>query len=276
MLKKEVITSRNNPLVKWASSLGDKKGRSENKAFLAEGIKLTLEAIRAKLPVSHIFISESALDTYLLRITEGLSNSDMKQTDIYIVSDSAFEKISTEKSPQGVISVIKYLDFFFNNSIIYKEDFFLGKEENAMALFSVRDPSNLGAVIRSAVAFNITHIILSADCADVYNPKTLRSAMGSLFNIRITRVASFSDFVIAAKSSGRRVFAAELRDGAVSLSDAELRRDDIIIIGNEGHGISEDISALCDNSIFIPISDRTESLNASVAAAVFMWELNKK
>lgn len=276
MLKKEVITSRNNPLVKWASSLADKKGRSENKAFLAEGIKLTLEAIRAKLPVSHIFISESALDTYLLRITEGLSNSDMKQTDIYIVSDSAFEKISTEKSPQGVISVIKYLDFFFNNSIIYKEDFFLGKEENAMALFSVRDPSNLGAVIRSAVAFNITHIILSADCADVYNPKTLRSAMGSLFNIRITRVASFSDFVIAAKSSGRRVFAAELRDGAVSLSDAELRRDDIIIIGNEGHGISEDISALCDNSIFIPISDRTESLNASVAAAVFMWELNKK
>lgn len=276
MLKKEVITSRNNPLVKWASSLADKKGRSENKAFLAEGIKLTLEAIRAKLPVSHIFISESALDTYLLRITEGLSNSDMKQTDIYIVSDSAFEKISTEKSPQGVISVIKYLDFFFNNSIIYKEDFFLGKEENAMALFSVRDPSNLGAVIRSAVAFNITHIILSADCADVYNPKTLRSAMGSLFNIRITRVASFSDFVIAAKSSGRRVFAAELRDGSVSLSDAELRRDDIIIIGNEGHGISEDISALCDNSIFIPISDRTESLNASVAAAVFMWELNKK
>lgn len=276
MLKKEVITSRNNPLVKWASSLADKKGRSENKAFLAEGIKLTLEAIRAKLPVCHIFISESALDTYLLRITEGLSNSDMKQTDIYIVSDSAFEKISTEKSPQGVISVIKYLDFFFNNSIIYKEDFFLGKEENAMALFSVRDPSNLGAVIRSAVAFNITHIILSADCADVYNPKTLRSAMGSLFNIRITRVASFSDFVIAAKSSGRRVFAAELRDGAVSLSDAELRRDDIIIIGNEGHGISEDISALCDNSIFIPISDRTESLNASVAAAVFMWELNKK
>ena len=275
MLKNDVITSRNNPLVKWASSLVDKKGRAQNEAFLAEGIKLTLEAIKQKLPVTHIFVRESSKDTYLNNVCDALSASGLSKTDVYIISDTAFEKISTEKSPQGVISVIKYLDFFFNNSIIYKEDFFLNSEENAIALYSVRDPSNLGAVIRSAVAFGTTHIILSDDCADVYNPKTLRSAMGSLFHIKITRVSSFADFILSAKESGRRVFAAELRCGAISLSDAKLRRDDIVIIGNEGHGISEDISELCDNSIYIPISDRTESLNASVAAAVFMWELNK-
>lgn len=275
MLKNDVITSRNNPLVKWASSLVDKKGRAQNEAFLAEGIKLTLEAIKQKLPVTHIFVRESSKDTYLNNVCDALSASGLSKTDVYIISDTAFEKISTEKSPQGVISVIKYLDFFFNNSIIYKEDFFLNSEENAIALYSVRDPSNLGAVIRSAVAFGTTHIILSDDCADVYNPKTLRSAMGSLFHIKITRVSSFADFILSAKESGRRVLAAELRCGAISLSDAKLRRDDIVIIGNEGHGISEDISELCDNSIYIPISDRTESLNASVAAAVFMWELNK-
>ncbi len=276
MLKNEVITSRNNPLVKWAASLGEKKGRAQNEAFLAEGLKLTLEAIKEKLPITHIFLRESSRDTYLENILEALSSNELTKTEVYIVSDLAFEKISTEKSPQGVISVIKYLDFFFNNSIIYKEEFFLKNDENAIALLSVRDPSNLGAVIRSAVAFGTTHIILSNDCADVYNPKTLRSAMGSLFHIKITIVSSFFDFITAAKSAGRRVFAAELRPGAVSLSDTDLRRDDIVIIGNEGHGISEDISRLCDGSIYIPISSRTESLNASVAAAVFMWELNKK
>ncbi len=276
MLKSEVITSRNNPLVKWAASLGDKKGRAQNEAFLAEGIKLTLEAIKEKLPITHIFLRESARDTYLGSVLEALSASDLTKTEVYIVSDTAFEKISTEKSPQGVLSVIKYLDFFINNSIIYKEEFFLKKDENAIALSSLRDPSNLGAVIRSAVAFGTTHIILSDDCADIYNPKALRSAMGSLFHIKITRVSSFPDFITSAKSCGRRVFAAELRPGALSLSDTELRRDDIVIIGNEGHGIAEDISALCDGSIYIPISTRTESLNASVAAAVFMWELNKK
>lgn len=276
MLKNDVITSRNNPLVKWAASLGDKKGRARNEAFLAEGIKLTLEAVKEKLPITHIFLRESSKDAYLDNILDALSVNELTKTEVYIVSDTAFEKISTEKSPQGVISVIKYLDFFFNNSIIYKEEFFLKKDENAIALLSVRDPSNLGAVIRSAVAFGTAHIVLSDDCADVYNPKTLRSAMGSLFHIRITRVSSFGDFIIAARSSGRRVFAAELRHGAASLSDTDLRRDDIVIIGNEGHGIAEEISALCDGSIYIPISDRTESLNASVAAAVFMWELNKK
>ena len=263
MLKNDVITSRNNPLVKWASSLADKKGRVQNEAFLAEGIKLTVEAIKEKLPLTHIFVRESSKEAYLDTICDALKTNGLLKTDVYIVSDSAFEKISTEKSPQGVISVIKYLDFF------------LKPEDNAIALYSLRYPSNLGAVIRSAVAFGTTHIILSDDCADVYNPKTLRSAMGSLFHIKITRVSAFADFVMAAKASGRRVFAAELRDGAISLSDAKLCRDDIVIIGNEGHGISEDISALCNSSIYIPISDRTESLNASVAAAVFMWELNK-
>ncbi len=194
---------------------------------------------------------------------------------MFILAESAFEKISTENSPQGIICVIKYLDFFNYSDIIYKEDFLLSEGEKALILCSVRDPGNLGAVIRSAAAFGVDRIYLSSDCADVYNSKTVRGAMGSLFKIKITTVGDMPSLVAAMQGVGRRVFSAELRPGALSLSDVALRASDVFIIGNEGHGIPEQISSCCDSSVFIPISANTESLNASVAAAVIMWEICK-
>lgn len=275
MVMNEVITSRNNPIVKWAASLSDKKGRSAAQSFLAEGIKLTCEAIEAGLPVTHILIAQSKVDAVMPRVEHALALSKIEGVGIYVLSDGAFEKVSTEKSPQGVISVIKYLDFFFNIDIIYKEDFFLLPEERAIALCSVRDPSNLGSVIRSSVAFGVDHIILSDDCADVYNPKTVRSAMGSLFRVKITRVKNITDFVSVAHEFGRRTFAAELTDGARSLSEVGIKPSDVVIIGNEGHGIPKELSELTRGSVYIPISKKTESLNAAVAAAIFMWEQSK-
>ncbi len=269
------MSSRNNPLVKWAAGLSEKKNRTEAKAFMVEGEKLTSEAIRNSLPITHIFISESRCDEIMTKLTGAFSTFGDLDCEIITLSDGAFEKISTEKAPEGVITVIKYLDFFKYLDIIYKEEFFLAEDERAIALSSVRDPGNLGAVIRSAVAFGVDHIILSADSADIYNPKTVRSAMGALFGVKVTVVRSLCDFIISAQNAGRRVFAAELRAGAVSLSDTDILKGDIFMIGNEGHGISEEISTLCDKSVFIPISNKTESLNASVAAAVFMWEQNK-
>ena len=99
--------------------------------------------------------------------------------------------------------------------------------------------------------------------------------MGSLFRTRISTVRSFEDFILAARQMGRRVFAAELSEGAQSLRELDTRASDIFIIGNEGHGIPTEVSSLCDGSVYIPISKKTESLNASVAAAVFMWEISK-
>jgi TrmH family RNA methyltransferase len=144
-----------------------------------------------------------------------------------------------------------------------------------MILCSVRDPGNLGSVIRSAVAFGVGSVILSSDCADLYNPKTVRGAMGSLFRVRCTVVDDLRSTVEQIKASGRRVFAAELSEGAISVSDVGVLQDDVFIIGNEGHGIPREISEACSGSVYIPISSKTESLNASVAAAVFMWEQSK-
>ncbi len=271
----EVITSRNNPLVKWAASLSDKKGRSAARTFIAEGEKLTFEALAASLPVTHIFVSESRCESIIKRLSDLNLGKIYDDTEVYVLADTAFEKISTEKAPQGVISAIKYLDFFYNIDIIYKEEFFLKQHERALFLCSVRDPGNLGSVIRSAVAFGVEHIIMSADSADIYNPKTVRSAMGSLFRTRVSVVSDTQAFISAAQENGRRVFAAELCDGALSLSDAALTPTDIVMIGNEGHGIPSEISALCNGSVYIPISAKTESLNAAVAAAIFMWEQSK-
>ena len=271
----DIITSRNNQTVKWAASLQEKKWREREKCFIAEGEKLTYEAIEAKLPLHSVFVAEGKKDRVLPRLAELLVTEENVNTPVYVLSDTTFEKISTEKAPQGVISVIKYLDFFYNIDIIYKEEFFLEKDEKALALCSVRDPGNLGSVIRSAVAFGVDHIVLTSDCADVYNPKTVRSAMGSLFRTKITMVKDFESFIASAKENGRRVFAAELTDNARPLNEIGMCGSDIIIIGNEGHGIPEDISSKTSGSVYIPISKKTESLNASVAAAIFMWEQNK-
>ena len=271
---KDIISSRNNQLVKWAASLLDKKGRNEAGAFIAEGEKLSIEALRRHLPVTHFFVMEGKEERVLDLIRPYMELPEYSECQIIRLSESAFEKISTEKAPQGIISVIKHLDFFRRLDIIYKEDFFIPKGERALSLYSLRDPGNLGAVIRSAAAFGVKHIVLSADSADIYNPKTVRAAMGTMFGIKITIVSDFASFVNASKENGRRVFTAELRDGARSVREIGLSCDDIFIIGNEGHGIDTEISSICTGSVYIPIAEGVESLNASVAAAVFMWEQN--
>jgi len=171
--------------------------------------------------------------------------------------------------------IVKYLDFFSKLDIIYKEEFFLSPYERAIILCSIRDPGNLGSIIRSAVAFGTEHIILTDDCVDLYNSKTIRAAMGSLFKIKATVVSDITKCINIMRELGRRVYAAELRPNSLSLSEIAPTPSDVVIIGNEGHGIPEAVSSVCTNSVYIPISKNTESLNASVAAGVIMWEFSK-
>ena len=271
----EVITSRNNPLVKWASSLSEKKYRDLEKSFIIEGEKLAFEALEAGLPVTHVLIDADKASRLLDKIKSFAINEKFENTVVVQLSESAFSKISGEKSPQGIILVIKYLDFFSKLDIIYKEEFFLKPDERAIILSSIRDPGNLGSVIRSAVAFGTEHIILSEDCVDLYNSKTVRAAMGSFLKIKATIVPDLVSTISALRANGRSVYAAELRPGAVSLSSIETSPRDIVVIGNEGHGIPKDVSAACSASVYIPISENTESLNASVAAGILMYAVVK-
>jgi TrmH family RNA methyltransferase len=142
-------------------------------------------------------------------------------------------------------------------------------------LCSLRDPGNVGTVIRSAAAFGFDGIILSEGCADVYNRKTIRAAMGNLFRIKTYVTADAGETVEFLKRQGRRVLCAELRPSSVSMNDIDFKSTDVVIVGNEGHGIPEKVSASADMSFFIPISSNVESLNAAVAASVIAFSQSR-
>ncbi len=270
-----VITSRKNPRIIETASLHEKKYRNQQGLFLIEGEKLVAEAAAQGLPLLRVFLSESKHGELLPRLLEHFEQDAYQNLEIITVSDECFSKISSEKAPQGVVAVLKHLDFFKRSTIIYIEDILSVADGPTLLLYGLQDPGNLGAVIRSAVAFGMKNILMSADCADLYNSKTVRAAMGCLFRVRATVVEDFSSLIVALRQAGRRVFAAELRPGAIPLSNVALSLRDCVIIGNEGHGIPEKLSAMCDASVYLPISPNAESLNAAVAASIFLWEQNK-
>ena len=271
------IASRNNPETVFAASLQSKKGREETGLFLAEGEKLFRESAKPEniSKIDRIYLSENASERFLPLVSE-LLGADFSDSDRTVVfSDPAFEKITSEKSPQGIITVLKSIDFSKNYIKIEKKDVSQLEGKRIVALYDVRDPGNLGAIVRSAVAFGFSEMVLSSDCVEVTNPKTVRAAMGGVFSIGFRTVSDFGSFINSAREAGRRVFAAELREGAKPLSSIGIRSDDVIVIGNEGRGIPCEISALCDASVYIPISPASESLNAAVAASLFLWEQSK-
>lgn len=271
------IASRSNPETVFAASLLTKKGREETGLFTADGEKLFRESAKPEnaSKIDRIYLRESASDRYLPLITELLGGEFADSDRTVVFSDPAFEKITSEKSPQGIITVLKTIDFSKNYIKIEKKDLSRLEGKRIVALFGVRDPGNLGAIVRSAVAFGFSEMVLSSDCVEVTNPKTVRAAMGGVFSIGFRTVSDFGSFITSAREAGRRVFAAELREGAAPLFEIGIRSDDVIVIGNEGQGIPREISALCDSSVYIPISERSESLNAAVAASLFLWEQSK-
>ena len=139
----------------------------------------------------------------------------------------------------------------------------------------MQDPGNVGAVLRSAAAFGVSDVILTNDCADLYHPKTLRASMGALFHLRTHVVEDMAQTIAEFKASGRRVFAAMPSQTASPLNQANLSMRDGIVIGNEGHGISSAVAEASGEYVYIPMTDAVESLNASVAASVLIWELMK-
>ena len=188
----------------------------------------------------------------------------MPEDILYSVSDSVFEKISTESSPQGVICVCKACSF--PQSLPEKGSF--------LFLESVRDTGNLGTIIRTAVSLGVEGIVLSPDCADIYNPKTLRASMGAVFAADIFMPAEFSAAVTSAKKYGK-VYATALYDNSLELGKFKVCKNDSFIIGNEGQGITEEIRSLADNTVIIPMTGKTESLNAAAAAAIIIWEMTR-
>ena len=249
------ISSRTNPTVKLLSSLQKKKGREEAGLYLCEGAKLCREAA-GRCRVKYAVLREDKKESELMALCEKSGG------EVIVLSESAFEKMSTDTSSDGVAFAIET-----DNG-----DGAPDPCEKVIMLDCVRDPGNVGTAVRCAAAFGFDRVILW-DCADIYNPKTVRATMGAFFKMRFTVSDSLTDTIEELKNSGRRVIAASLGDGALTLGDSPLKRSDCVVIGNEGHGVSEETLAACTDFIKIPMTDKTESLNAAMAATVIMWEM---
>lgn len=263
----DCITSKANSTIVKIAKLMNKKERKEEKLFTLDGVKLFLEAYKFGAKIKYVVLNDNA--SFNSEIVDKINDLKTKNTAILCVNEAVFSKLTEENAPQGIITVCEFLD---NHSFSTKIDNVSSKEK-IIVLESLRDPGNVGAVLRNAAAFGIDRIVLSSDCADIYSQKVLRSAMGAIFKVKIDIVANLVDAIGDLKAMGRRVIATTLRDNSIRLSKGTVFASDVFVIGNEGHGVSEEVIYASDETMFIPMCENTESLNASVAAAILMWEL---
>ena len=267
----EMITSRQNPLVSLTAKLADRKHREREGLFRFDGKKLFLEALRADIPLYAVLLRESAATAILSAVESYCLPADCR---LVTLSDGLFDRISEEHSPEGVIVLARPLADLHRTLDVAEWERVAPAKGAARVLFleSVRDPGNLGTVIRSAKAFGADLLVLSADCADIYNPKVLRAAMGAIFGQPIIRTPDLAA-VISAYGKDGRVFAATLDEKAVTLGSLPFRAGEAVVVGNEGHGLSPAVVAAATGSLYIPMAAGVESLNAGVAASVLLWEL---
>ena len=270
----EIIRSRQNRHVVELCKLSDRKVREASRLFRFDGIKLFSEAVMSGVEIETVALKESEADRLTAMLCERHKTTVFDSVGrVLVLSDDLFDKISEEKSPEGIITIAKYIDKFKKNATIYNSvDFSEMENERIVLLESVRDPSNIGAIIRSAAAIGVDRLIISADCADIYNPRAVRASMGTLFNQRIDRVTDLVGTIQGLRQVGRRVFAAALDKQAKPLGSFSIERGDCVVIGNEGHGLSPETVAACSHSVIIPMTARAESFNAAVAASILMWE----
>ena len=269
---RETVTSSQNKYVSLARSLANKKHRENEKRFRFDGVKLLCEAVKNGLELDFLLIDEGEEQAVLEKVEKlyGVKETDIKCKAIRVAS-SVFDKLSEEQAPEGVISVAFYaLGLHCERDEEWLGD--VGGDEKILLLESVRDPQNVGAIIRVSAAFGVDRIVMSKDCADIYSSKTVRASMGTLFSMKVDKVADIPCAIRNLTDSGRRVFAAALNREAQRLGEFETVKGDCVVIGNEGHGLSEEAIAACGRTVFIPMSDRVESLNAATAAAVLVWE----
>lgn len=242
-----LITSVNNNHIKELAKLKDKKYRDSQDIFLVETKHLVMEAFKKGL-IKELILEKDEL--YPLGV------------DTIYVTKEVLRKLSSASNPPSVMAVVYK----------QKEEEPIGQK--VLLLDHIQDPGNLGAMIRSAVAFNFDTIVLSDNTVDLYNPKVIRASQGMMFHINIIKRKSIS-FIPKLKSEDYKIVGTKVTNGH-DVRTAAIYSHFCLVIGNEGQGISQDIDMLCDEYLYIRMNENCESLNAGVAASILMYEINNK
>lgn len=256
----EKITGKNNDLIKDIKKLlSSSKERKAQGVFVLEGARLVFDVLNSFYGVKYFLITEKAFEKYKDESEKLILKSDKS----YIISEDISNKLSETKNSQGVFAVCRMNP---EKEIQIKEN---GKY---IALDNIQDPANLGAVVRTAEALGIDGVIVGGGC-DIYNPKSLRASMGSMLRVNLVRSDNLCGNLNVAKEHHLPLYATVPDSGAEKISDVDFSKGGVCVIGNEANGVSSEITDICDGQITIPMQGRAESLNASVAAAITMWEM---
>lgn len=260
------ITSTSNTKVKRLVNLKKKrKARDEEKVFLVEGIRMFREIppeILREVYVSEAFYKKEQ------GVIDGLQNGGKEQgalrTAVEVLSDTVFGYVSDTRTPQGILCVARQMEYALPEVT--------GGERPLVAVLDhLQDPGNLGTIFRAAEGAGVTGIIMDRECVDIYNPKTIRSTMGSVYRMPFCYVEDLPDAVREMKENGILTYAAHL-EGRRDYDEEDYRRPCAFLIGNEGNGLTREAAQLADAYIRIPMKGQVESLNAAVAASVLMFE----
>ena len=264
----EMITSAGNAKIKRIIQLNEKaKLRRQEDAFVVEGIKMFLEA--PEEGIQEIYISESFLQNGDEESNEKIKKLQFKKEVTYeVVSDQIFQRISATVSPQGILCIIKQYHHKLEE-LLKKDNPLLVVVEN------LQDPGNLGTLFRSGEGAGIDGVIISSNSVDIYNPKTIRSTMGSIYRVPFVITDELSETITLLKNRKIQIFAAHL-DGMDIYDGVSFCEGSAFLIGNEGNGLSEKITLLATKKIRIPMEGKVESLNAATAATLLMYEARRQ
>ena len=258
----EEITSRSNGRVKAvAELLSSASARRREGLFVLEGARLCADAGETGVPIRQLFLTQQAIGRY----PKETAFLQEKAASVFLITEEISRRLGDTQSPQGIFCVCGVLDKRPDDDTIEKNGSYI-------ALENIQDPSNLGAIARTAEALGITGLIVSGGC-DIYSPKAQRAAMGSLLRLPVLRTGAMEDALHICQAQGMQTFASTPCADAVPVSKAGLGAQTVCVVGNEGTGVTRGTMALCDALVTIPMLGRAESLNASAAAAILMWEM---
>ena len=278
----EIISSKDNKRIKYIRSLLEKGGiRKKNHSFVVEGIKLVDEALEYG-NVLDIIVSESLYEEIVSGdlTRNGLLSDNGKHiikqvklgTLLTVVSDTVFKSVSETITPQGVIAVVDMPESGLLEGDYLKKAYEKSGKIKLLVLEDTADPGNMGTIMRTAEAAGVTGVIMGKGTVDIFNPKVVRSTMGSIFRLPFAYVDDLKDIIIRLKRDGMSFYATHLK-GKESYRDISYSDKAGILIGNEARGLSDEIANLADTYVIIPMQGKVESLNAAVAAALMMYEV---
>lgn len=278
----EIISSKDNKRVKYIRSLLEKGSiRKKNESFVVEGVKLVdeafeygrvLETVISENLYNEIVSGDLSKNTLLNDSGNNLIKQIEAGNSLLVVSEAVFKSVSETITPQGVLAVVE-----MPKHALLEDDFLIKiYEKNGkiklLILEDTADPGNLGTIMRTAEAAGVTGVVMGKGTVDIFNPKVVRSTMGSIFRLPFAYVDDLKEVIKDLKLKGISFYATHLK-GKESYRDIKYSDKAGILIGNEARGLSNEVAELADTYVIIPMQGKVESLNASVAAALMMYEV---